>query len=120
MAKIKDNDSILKDVRSVLGIHDDDEVFDRDLIMHINSTFNILRQLGVGPSSGFSINDSSAKWSDFLTDDPKVNMVKSYIYAKVRLQFDPPSVGALNESLKQQIAEYEWRMNVDVETNWGA
>lgn len=117
MAKVKDG-SILKDVRSVIGVHDDDEVFDRDLIMHINSTFNVLRQLGIGPVEGFSIKDASARWEDFLTDEPKLNMIKSYMYAKVRLQFDPPSSGTLIEMIKSQIAEYEWRMNVDVETTW--
>ena len=110
--------SILKDVRHVLGVHEDDEVFDRDLIMHINSTFNVLRQMGVGPEKGFAIKDASATWDEFLTDEPKVNMVRSYMYAKVRMQFDPPNSGTLVDALKNQIAEYEWRMNVDVETDW--
>lgn len=118
MASVKDKISILKDVRHVLGVHDDDEVFDRDLIMHINSTFNVLRQMGVGPADGFSIKDASSTWDEFLIDEPKLNMARSYLYSKVRLQFDPPNSGTLLEALKQQIAEYEWRMNVDVETDW--
>ena len=108
-------DSILESVKKALGIDPSYEAFDPDIIMHINSTFSVLHQLGVGPDSQFSIEDAEATWSDFLSGRDELNMVKSYIFLKVRLLFDPPQ-GSVLESFKEQAAEYEWRMNVEVET----
>ena len=76
--------------------------------------FLILKQLGVGPSSGFSISDDTALWTDFISED-SVPLVKSYMYLKVRLIFDPPINSALIESINRQIAEFEWRLNVEIE-----
>ena len=107
--------SILTDTKKLLGIEEEYTVFDPDVIIHINSVFSILNQLGVGPENGFSITDSTSTWEDFLGgDEPKLNMVKSYMYAKVRLMFDPPS-GAHKEALEHTCNELEFRLNVQVD-----
>jgi len=108
-------DSILYSVKKVLGIPEDYSYFDLDIIMHINSTFMILSQLGVGPDEGFSITDDSTLWTDYLGQSSNLNLVKSYVYLKVRMLFDPPNSGALMDALKQQINEFEWRLNVAVD-----
>jgi len=108
-------ESILTSVKKVLGIGEEYEHFDVDIIMHINSTFSVLTQLGVGPKKGFSISDKETTWDEYIEDDLKLNDVKSYMYQKVRLMFDPPTMSALLESLNQQIKELEWRLNVAAE-----
>ena len=110
-------DSILTSIKKLLGITEEYTHFDSDIIMHINSVFMILAQLGVGPSGGFSIDDETATWTDFLGDDiDKLSAVKSYIYMKVRLVFDPPTGSALLDSMKESIKEYEWRLNIASES----
>ncbi len=105
-------DSILTSIKKLLGITEDYEHFDPDIIMHINAVFLILNQMGVGPDTPFSITDKSATWEDFSSDISKIEMVKSYMGNKVRQMFDPPQSGAVAESLKNTIAEQEWRLNV--------
>lgn len=105
-------ESILTSIKKLLGIEECYTHFDSDIIMHINSVFSILTQLGVGPPEGFSITDASATWSDFLGDDPKLNSTKSYVYQKVKLLFDPPTSSALIESTNRLISEFEWRLQV--------
>lgn len=107
--------SILTSIKKLLGITYEDTSFDDDIIMGINSTFMILRQLGVGPKEGFSISDETTTWSDYLEDISKLELVRTYIYKKVRLMFDPPQSGIAVEALKNEIAEYEWRLNVEVD-----
>lgn len=109
-------DSILTSIKKLLGISEEDEHFDTDIIFHINSVLMTLNQLGVGPAEGFSISDKTAKWSDFIPNDSSIEAVKSYVYFKVRLMFDPPTNAAGIESMNKLIAEYEWRINVMVET----
>ena len=110
------NESILTTIKKHLGITEEYEYFDRDIIDHINSTFSILAQLGVGPVEGFSISDKTAVWSDFIPDeDPKLNMVISYMEKKVKLMFDPPLSTAVAEATNKIIAELEWRLNVQVD-----
>lgn len=109
-------DSILTSIKKLLGIDESYEIFDPDIIMHINSVFMVLRQMGVGPPGGFSISDDSAVWTDYIPDIEKIEAVKTYIYMKVRLVFDPPTSSALLDALKQSIQEYEWRLNVEAET----
>ena len=108
-------DSILTSIKKLLGIEENYNHFDSDIIMHINSVFMILTQLGIGPSGGFRIEDDTASWVDFLQDSTKLEAVKSYIYLKVKLLFDPPLNTAVIESIKQQINEFEWRLNVVVD-----
>lgn len=109
-------ESILTSIKKMLGITEEYEQFDADLIMHINSVFSILTQLGVGPSEGFSIKDKTDVWSDFIPNDPKLESVKSYIYMKVKLLFDPPLSSTVMESMNRMISEFEWRLNVQAET----
>ena len=108
--------SILTSIKKLLGIAEEYEHFDADLVMHINSVFSILTQLGVGPSEGFSITDEDSTWDEFLPDGKNVEAVKSYMYLKVRLLFDPPLNSAVIESMNRQISEFEWRLNVAVDT----
>lgn len=105
-------DSILNSVKKDLNVSLDDDFFDPELIMHINSVFSILAQLGVGPKSGFSISDDKAVWSDFLGDNTLLNVVKSYLPKKVKLVFDPPNTGPLSEALNKTLSELEWRIMV--------
>lgn len=105
-------ESILTSIKKMLGITEDYTHFDADIIMHINSVFSILTQLGVGPSKGFMIQDEKAIWSDFLGDGTDMEAVKSYMYLKVKLLFDPPLSSAVIESTNRMISEYEWRLNV--------
>lgn len=106
-------DSILTSVKKMLGIEPDYTHFDPDIIIAINSVFTILTQIGVGPDDGFSITDDSATWSDFFgADGKKIELVKSYIYLKTKLIFDPPTTGVLHEAMERQIQEFEWRLNV--------
>ena len=109
-------ESILTSIKKLLGIAEEYEHFDNDIIMHINSVFMILTQLGVGPSKGFMITDSSTSWDDFLPEDSeKLQAAKTYMYMKVRLMFDPPTSSAVMESMNRMINEFEWRLNVAVD-----
>lgn len=109
-------ESILTSVKKMLGIPEDYEHFDADLIMHINSVLSILTQLGVGPSEGFSIKDETAKWDDFLPAGSKnLESVKSYVYLKVRLIFDPPLTSSVTDAMNRMISELEWRISVAVD-----
>lgn len=109
-------DSILTSIKKLLGIAEEYDHFDADLIMHINSVFMILTQLGVGPSNGFIIEDSSDCWYDFIEDETQLQAVKSYVYLKTKLLFDPPTSSAVMEATNQMIKEFEFRLNVAVET----
>ncbi len=108
-------DSILTSIKKLLGITEEYDHFDPDIIMHINSAFSVLTQLGVGPASGFSISDKTAVWSDFVDTDSRLEMLKSYMYLKVKLLFDPPLGTASIEAINRQISELEWRINVTVD-----
>ena len=111
-------ESILTSVKKMLGITEDYEHFDSDIVMHINSVFMILSQLGVGPTNGFTILDKSNTWDEFLpTDNKNFEAVKTYMYLKVRLIFDPPLSSAVIEAMKQMVNELEWRLNVEAEQN---
>ena len=106
-------ESILKSIKKMLGITEEYTHFDTDIIMHINSVFMILQQLGVGPSEGFFIEDDSYTWEDYLEDHTQLHAVKSYIYLKVRLLFDPPSNSSHINAIDKQISEFEWRLNIE-------
>lgn len=105
--------SILTSIKKLLLMTEDYEAYDFDIIMHINSVFSLLFQLGVGPQfRQFRINDKTAVWSDFLEDDELLDLVKSYMYLKIKLLFDPPDAGFVLSNFQEQIREYEWRLNV--------
>ena len=111
-------ESILTSIKKMLGIEEEYEHFDMDLIMHINSVFSTLNQLGVGPENGFRIEDDSTTWSEFIsTDNMQFEFVKSFIYLKVKLLFDPPLSSAVIESMNRQISELEFRLNIAAESN---
>lgn len=105
-------DSILDSVKQVLGVEEDYTAFDIDILMHINTAFATLNQIGIGPDAGFMIEDASATWDQFLGDDPRLNSVKTYIYLKVRLIFDPPATSFVINAIEKQIEELEWRLSV--------
>lgn len=109
-------ESILTSIKKLLGIAEEYEHFDADIIMHINSVFSVLTQLGVGPSSGYSIEDDSSVWNDYIKDDSRIELVKSYMHLRVKLLFDPPSSSAVMESMNRMISEFEWRLNVAVDS----
>lgn len=108
-------DSILTSVKQALGIMPEYDVFDSTLIMHINSVFMILQQIGIGPEEGYQIHNVNDTWADFIQDDPRKNMVKSYMSLQVRLMFDPPTSSVTSEAIKRYIDELEWRMNFNAE-----
>ena len=107
-------DSILDSIKKLLGITEEYKHFDPDIIMHINSAFFTLNQLGVGPEEPFKIEDNSDTWDDFVSGQD-VEAIKSYIGLKVRTLFDPPTNSSLLSAMNEQIKEFEWRLNVQVD-----
>jgi hypothetical protein len=107
-------ESILNTIKQMLGVSTDDTVFDVDIITHINSVFMTLQQLGVGTETVFSIQNKDTTWADFLADPEMYSAVKTYIYFKVKLMFDPPSSSYHMASFERQISELEWRLTVQV------
>lgn len=104
--------SILLSVKKFLGLHSEDEDFDMDIILHINSILSNLIQMGVGPQDGFTITGKTEEWTDFLGDDKLLEQTKSYVYLKVKLLFDPPASSIITESYNRLINEFEWRLYV--------
>lgn len=108
--------SILNSIKKMLGIEADYHHFDSDIITHINSTFNTLNQLGVGPEEGYQITSDIESWEDFLGEFIRnLAMIKSYVYLKVRMLFDPPSSSIVANAFNENIKEYESRINIQVE-----
>jgi hypothetical protein len=111
--------SILTSTKKILGIEETDTSFDLDILTHINSVFSTLNQLGIGPEQGFAIEDATPTWDAFLGTDPRLNQVKSYVYLRLRLIFDPPTSSYAITAMEKQVAEFEWRLNVyREETGW--
>lgn len=109
-------ESILTSIKKLLGIAEEYEQFDTDLIIQINGALMVLNQLGVGPSEGFSITSSSDTWEDFIGDNKSIELIKTYVFLKVKLVFDSNTLsGAAITSMKEIIAEYEWRIQVAVD-----
>ena len=109
------NESILTSIKKLLGIAEEYTHFDTDIMIHINSVLMDLQQLGVGPEDGFKIDNVEDAWSEFLPSDKNLEAVKTYIYLRVRIIFDPPTNGAVMEAYKQEINKLEWRLNVQAE-----
>lgn len=119
MAVIDLGDSILKTIKKLIGPSLDYDYFDNDLIIHINSAFSVLNQLGLGSDDTFAITGDSETWQDFLGNDKKfLEMVKTYIYLKVKVTFDPPTSSFVLEAYNKQIAELEWRINIAVDPKY--
>lgn len=119
--------SILKSTKKLLGIGDDDASFDLDITTHINAAFAHLRQLGVGPKAGFSIDDDTTEWADFLPAPdpvpdnylPILNAAKTNLILQVRLNFDPPDSWHVLNSLQNQITQSDSQLNIlREETDW--
>lgn len=106
------DDSILKTIKKMLGLPEDYDAFDQDLIIHINSVFSNLHQIGVSPPEGFYITDATKKWSDFFDGEMPIHNVKTLVYLKVRLIFDPPATSFAITAMENQIKEQEWRLSV--------
>jgi len=107
------DESILNSTKKILGIDSSYTAFDQDVLTHINAAFSILNQLGVGPAEGFTVWDESAVWTDFYPAPPEqLNLVKTYVYLKVRVLFDPPGTSFLLTAAENQVKEYEWRLNI--------
>lgn len=104
-------ESILDSIKKLLGIQPEYRVFDQDLIIHINTVFIILNQFNIGPSEGFFLEDGTELWDDYITEVSE-GIIRTYIYLKVRLLFDPPASSALLESINAMIAELEWRLYI--------
>ncbi len=103
--------SILNTTKKILGIEPLYTPFDVDIVTHINSVFSVLNQLGIGPADGFYINDASETWGEFQIPANQLNLVKTYIFLRVRLLFDPPGTSYLIEAMNNQVSEYEWRLS---------
>jgi hypothetical protein len=111
--------SIVKSIKKMLSLEDDYEVFDSDVIIHINTVLSKLTQLGIGPPEGFLVEDEEVEWTAFLGDDARYNMAKSYVYLNVRLLFDPPATSFAIKAWEDQLEELGWRLNtVREEDKW--
>ena len=105
-------ESILKSIKQLLGIDEAETSFDVDIIIHINSAFADLHQMGVGPDEPFSINDDDITWDAFTEENAIFNSVKTYVYLKVKLIFDPPANSSVLSAMERQARELEWRLTV--------
>lgn len=110
-------DSILNSVKKLCGIDPSIDAFDTDILINVNAAIGTLTQLGVGPKGGFVVEDANANYSDFLGDKTtQINMVKQYLYFKVRLAFDTSTMsGGMLSEMRKQMEELEWRLNVQAE-----
>lgn len=109
MIEMKSNKSILNTIKGMLGPEEDYSAFDTDIIVHINSAFGRLCELGVGPSTPFSITDDKAKWDDFITNQP-MPQIRRYIFLYVKVIFDPSANSVITQAYKEEIDKLEWLM----------
>jgi hypothetical protein len=112
--------SILNSTKKILGIGPDDTSFDLDVMTYINSAFFNLHQLGIGPVEGFEVEDDRTEWADFGIDSlPMLHQLKTCVYLRARMMFDPPSTSYLLQAMERQVVEAEWRLNqMREETGW--
>lgn len=103
-------ESILTSIKKLLGIPEEDIHFDTDIIIHINSAFSRLHRLGVGTVDCFNIQDALPVWSEFTEEDNRINDVKTYVYLKVKLVFDPPLSSSVLEAMKATVNQLEWEL----------
>lgn len=107
-----DRNNILQSIKKMLGIVEDFDAFDTDIIIHTNTVFMILNQLGIGPTEGFKIETGDEEWSDFLEDNTLLEDVKTFMYLKIRLLFDPPLNSSIQSSMERLVSELEFRLNI--------
>lgn len=113
-----ERESILLSIKKLIGQDKNYQEFNDDIIMHINSVFMVLNQLGVGPKKPFYISGEKETWRDFSPSYTDYELIKSYVYLKVKLLFDPPTTGVLHEAMERQISEFEWRLNMQCDVAW--
>lgn len=109
-------DSIVLSIKKMLGLDENYTPFDTDVIIHINSSFMTLCQMGIGPKEGFEVTDSSQKWTDFLTNRVMLGGVKTWVYLQVKMLFDPPANSFVMDAYKTQAEQILWRLNVQAES----
>lgn len=109
-------DSILTSTKKIVGIADDYTAFDLDILTHIGSTFTIVSQLGIGPSEGITVEDAEKKWSDLELSPRTLNLLRTYVFLRVRMLFDPPSTSFLIDAINRQITEHEQRLSMERES----
>jgi hypothetical protein len=108
--------SILTSIKKLLGINEEILDFDDELIMHINGALMVVNQIGLGEKNTMClITSDSSTWDDLLGDRTDLEIVKLYVYLKVRLIFDPPTSAFVLDSITRQIAEMESRINIQTE-----
>ncbi len=105
-------ESILDSIKQMLGIEVEDKVFDKELIIYINGALMVIGQLGIGPS-GYTIQDGTNIWDEFMRGRTDLEVVKSNVYLRVRLIFDPPQNSFLVSAIQEQIKEYDWRIELN-------
>lgn len=105
-------EGILDNIKQMLGIHEEDASFDRELVLHVNSVMLLLAQLGIESSNGYLVIDVNTRWSELIGERKDLELVKAYIYLRIRLLFDPPQNSFLVDNIKKQCEEFEWRLNV--------
>ena len=105
--------SVLTSIKKLLGIAEEYKQFDQDLIIHINSVLMALTQIGVGRCEGMRIRDGSTTWNDLLSNISNLEAVKTYVYLKVKMVFDPPTSSSVMDAMNRSISEYEWRLNIN-------
>lgn len=110
--KVLNGESILDSTKKALGLDKNYDVFDDTIVMHINTVFSMLHQIGASPRTGFTIIGDTEKWSDFIVDVKNVDLVKSYMYLRVRLLFDPPTTSFAIDAMKAQLDMLEWRLSI--------
>ena len=113
-----DDSSILMSIKQLLNVDPEDRDFNTQIGMFINEEFMTLRQLGIGPDEGFRISDADTKWTDFSKDLTLIDAVKTYIYYRCRLVFDPPASSVVSDQINARINELQWRIVAQVERNW--
>lgn len=111
--------SILTHTKKVLGIAEDFDAFDVDVLMYINSALGTLQQIGIGPEEGLIVTDDTTKWDAIGVTPSKLGMVKTYIALSVRSAFDPPTSSYGIEAVRKQIEQLEWRLYVHADLNEG-
>ena len=113
-----DDGSILMSIKKLLNVEYDDTAFDTDIGILINNEFMTLHQLGIGPDEGFAIKDADTVWTDFSDDKTLIETVKTFVYLRVRMIFDPPASSVVADAINSRINELEWRLNVQAERNY--
>lgn len=114
---VDEKESILNSTKKLLGIFSSVNAFDTELILHINSVLSALVQMGIGPSEGYAITNAENSWSEFLGNDKRLESVKTYVFMRVRLLFDPPSNSSVIQAYENQIKEFEWRNYIVKDTD---